>query len=75
VEHGLPPPSAFAYRFGAVSPAILQALVESGFRLAFTTELGPATPASDPLLVPGIAIWPGTDPQQLARVLGESPTR
>jgi len=71
VEHGMGRPWAFAYPFGVVSPALLQALSESGFRLAFTTEPGLATPDSDPLLVPRIAIWPGTDPQKLAQMLSK----
>ncbi|MDX2084195.1 MAG: polysaccharide deacetylase family protein [Candidatus Melainabacteria bacterium] len=43
---------ALAYPFGSYSPAVLQALAQSPYRLAFTTEKGLWSPTTQPFEIP-----------------------
>ena len=60
LEHALGAPCrTFAYPNGNWNPMIRNMVAREGFKLAFTTERGAWTPASDPLSIPRANVYEG----------------
>lgn len=58
-EAGLPRPHAFAYPYGAWTPAVVEELQTAGYRLGFTGEQGFVGRGDHPLLLKRIVAYPG----------------
>jgi peptidoglycan/xylan/chitin deacetylase (PgdA/CDA1 family) len=65
----LGPANSFIYPYGLVTSDLKRAIDLHGYLMAFTTARGAVTRGSDPLQLPRIVVFPGTDTSVLQKAL------
>lgn len=66
---GVPRPRAFSYPYGRWSPAVVTAVREAGYAVAFTTAWGEPRPGTDLFAVPRVEVHASDTPRKLRRKL------
>lgn len=59
-EHGIAPPKAYAYPYGAYDAEVIEAIAADGFQLGFTVARGLVERGSAPLMLPRLTVYPWT---------------